>query len=52
MQSDGNSFYEDVVLDSFGMSCRDEDISDLYYEDINFVKLLKKMHLNHNSTLQ
>ena len=49
MQSDGNSFYGDVVLDGFNMSFRDEDsileqkyknqISwDLYYEDYIFHK--------------
>ena len=51
MQSDGNRFGGDVVLDSFNMSYRNEDrfsdlcmkydkqISlDLYYEDFKFYK--------------
>ena len=53
MQSDGNSFFGDVVLDSFNMSFRDEDsILDieyekqkfcaLYYEDCNFKGDLRK----------
>ena len=56
MQSDGNSFCGDVVMDSFNTSYRDEDsildqkyekqISwDLHYEDFIFKKLLKKMHI-------
>ena len=47
MQSDGNSFYEDVVLDSFNNVSRDEDnisyqiyikeiCSDFYYDDFKF----------------
>jgi len=47
MQSDGNSFCGDVVLDSFNKAYRDEDSildqkfekqisEDLYYEDFKF----------------
>jgi len=47
MQSDGNSFYGDVVLDSFNMVYIDEDsilderyvkriFWDLYYKDFQF----------------
>ena len=46
IQSDGNSFREDVVLDSFNMAYRDEDkISDKNYEIfwvINFISDLRK----------
>ena len=55
MQSDRNSFCEDVVF-NINISNRDEDsifdhnnqkqISlDLYYEDLKFEKLIKKMHI-------
>ena len=47
MQSDENSFWRDVVLDSFIMASKDKDIildqiykdqkhSDFYYDDSNF----------------
>ena len=60
MQSDGNSFCGDVVLDGFNMSYRDEDsileqkyekqISwYLYYEDFIIQKWLKKMHIKRNT---
>ena len=53
MQSDGNSFYGDVVFDSFNKVSRDDDsilyqkyekqlFWDFYYED--YKKLLRKMH--------
>ena len=56
MQSDGNSFYGDVVLDSFNMVYSDEDsieeqkhakriFWDLYYEDFEFWEWLMNMHL-------
>ena len=48
MQSDGNSFCGDIVLDSFNKASKDEDnivdliymkliCSNLYYEDFNFL---------------
>ena len=41
MQSDGNSFYGDVVLDSFNMVYSDEDsIKDRKYENETFVILI------------
>ena len=48
MQSDGNSFCGDVVLDSFNMAYRDDENNnykknnffELYYEDLKFEKLL------------
>ena len=55
MQSDGNSFCEDVVLDSFNRSYKDDSIWDkkyekqifwnLYYEDFRIPEWLKKMHI-------
>ena len=56
MQSDGNSFYGDVVLDGFNMVYSDEDsikdrkyekrnFWDPYYVDFKFRGLLKNMHM-------
>ena len=56
MQSDGNSFGGDVVLESFSMANRDEgSILDqkyekqtiwvLYYEDFSYLNWSKKMHI-------
>ena len=56
MQSDGNSFGGDVVLDSFNVAFRDEDsildqkyekqiLWDLYYEDFEMLEWLKDMHI-------
>ena len=53
MQPDGNSFCEDVVLESFNMAYRDEGrilfrmyedqiFWDLYYEDLEFFSDLRK----------
>ena len=60
MQSDGNSFCKDVVLDSVNMTYRDEDsildqiygiqiLLDFYYEGFNLLRLIegnayKKIH--------
>ena len=62
MQSDGNSFFGDVVLDSFNKEYRDKDsildqkyekwiFWDLYYEDFNFWELLRKKHIIRNTAL-
>ena len=42
MKSDGNSFYGDVVLDSFNMSSRDEDriLDQMYLKGDILVSLL------------
>ena len=56
MQSDENSFSDDVVLDSFNMIYSDEDniedleykkriFGDLYEEDFKFQWLLKKKNI-------
>ena len=56
MQSDGNSFWRDVVLDSFGMAYKSKDsILDQQYneliswyfnnKDFEFYKWLKKRHI-------
>ena len=56
MQSDGNSYCGDVVLDSFNMQYRDKEsfsdqnyekqiFWDLYYEDIKFEEWLNNMHI-------
>ena len=55
-QSYANSFWGDVVLDSFNNVPRDEDnildqiylkqmCSDFYYEDLKFWEGLKKIHI-------
>ena len=55
-QSYANSFWGDVVLDSFNNTFRDEDnisdqiytrqmCSDFYYEALKFWEWLKKMHI-------
>ena len=60
MQSDGNSFCRDVVLNSFGKASRDEEsildqlykkqISpDLYYNDFQY---FMKMHINITEALK
>ena len=52
MQSDGNSFWGDVVLDSFNKASRDEDnivekkyinkkCLDFYYGDFNFHNIIR-----------
>ena len=56
MQSDRNTFYGDVVMDSCNKTSRNEDnildqiyqiqiFSDLYYEDLKFLEFLKKMYI-------
>ena len=51
MQSYSNSFWEDVVLDSFNMAYSNEDFildqifSDFYYEDLKFKSDWEKMHI-------
>ena len=56
MQSDGNSFIGDVVLETFNMSYRDKDsmldqkykkkiFCALYYKDLKFLKGMKKIDI-------
>ena len=64
MQSDGNSFYGIVVMDSIIMAYRDEYsileqihekqiFLDLYYEDLKFTKVIEEnAYLKKNNTLQ
>ena len=63
MQSDGNSFCGDVLLDSFKRIFRDEDnildqefkkqiCSWFYYEEVNFYTNFMKMHNSIRVALQ
>ena len=56
MQSDVNSFCQDVILDSVDMAYRDENnilekiykkqiFSDFYYEGLNLLEWLRKMYI-------
>ena len=60
MQSDGNSFCGDVVLDSFNMSYREEDsiVDQKYEKQIHILgslcrfillQVIKKMHIQRNT---